>query len=827
MLDLTLGFFDTLFTKLFLDAVASKITDAIDRRNVRRQVERAADVPGQTLFSYFRTEGLEDGQISAVLDSVQHTIPNAGVTAGMLASASLNAEKLTTILLDHAPMPTSLQKEGLEWPYRMAVKIAAETLCQIGPRFADWERAKWQRSFAAFDQLLENQDQLLENQDQILQAVGSGEQAEDERFAQTYRAHIVRRLATIDASTFRVASSLALDLTTVFVRPDVLASIALDIDEDFPSLEQMASVEAAREKLLEQLQAQSSSERVSAEQFVTEHPRCAIVGLPGSGKTTLLQYLLLSVARGDLSFGMPIRRIPVLVRVHQLNQQQFPSVEELLHLESRVFVGVRPGFLHRQCEAGNVVLLIDGMDEIVDERRDALFQWIRDCVEVYPEARYMVSSRPAGYQAEFFRHLGFRECTLCEFSDNQIRDYVFRWTKAVAMTEGASPEEAEEMSAYSAATLVERAERNPYVRRLATNPLLLSTLCLVQRYEGGELPNRRTVLYERCVEGLLFHWDNKRGLPAEILGTLPVEHRLLLLRRVALKMHTQGVAEIEEEHIAEVFCTTLDEVGDAADAGDILANIRDRSGLLVERRPGIYGFSHLTFQEYLAALAIREADDTQFDTMFLFAQRHNPQWKEVIALFAGIAAREAVSRFIQEIVDTGDEAAIVLSGECLATAQAPPHALQKVVIQALLSLPFHKANEVSQILAVLDVNIVRAIAISALHTVEQGHAVRFLHTHQTGEVLVALQAAATDLVRAGRYMGVHELIDAVMASEMSSARDVLRRLMEACTEDAKASIGEIYKAGAAQYRQWMDEPRAPPAAPITAEQLAPAVKTVG
>ena len=239
-------------------------------------------------------------------------------------------------------------------------KISAEALCQIGPRFADWEWAAWHRSFDAFDK-------LLANQEEIIQTIGVDAQgAEDEKFAHTYRSHVLRRLATIDASTLRASSNLMLDLSTVFVQPDVIEAPSLP--EEIEALEQRLSLEEARASLLERLQAQTGGERVTAESVVREYPRCAIVGPPGSGKTTLLQHLLLAITKGDLSFGSSTPLIPVLVKVRQLNPQSLPPVDDLLQLtESRIFSGTRPGFMDRQFHAGNVVLLIDGMDEIVDE----------------------------------------------------------------------------------------------------------------------------------------------------------------------------------------------------------------------------------------------------------------------------------------------------------------------------------------------------------------------------------------------------------------------------------------------------------------------------
>jgi hypothetical protein len=536
-----------------------------------------------------------------------------------------------------------------------------------------------------------------------------------------------------------------LDLSTVFVQPDVIEAPSLP--EDIEALEQRLSLEEARDSLLENLQAQIGGERVAAESVIREHSRCAIVGPPGSGKTTLLQHLLLAITKGELSFGSSTPLIPVLMKVRQLNQQPLPPVDDLLQLtESRIFSGTRPGFLDRQFHAGNVVLLIDGMDEIVDEQREALFNWIEDLVGVYHKARYVVSSRPAGYQASVFQHLGFRECHLCEFTDDQIRDYVRRWTQAVVMAEGATPEEAEVESTRSADSLVDRAEQNPYVRQVATNPLLLSTLCLVQRYEGGELPNRRVVLYERCVEGLLFHWDNKRGLPPELIGELPLEQKMLLLRRLALQMQTEGGAEIDEKQVESTFGTALSHIGNSADPAEILRNIQDRSGLLVERRPGFYSFSHLTFQEYLAALAIKEGDDMRYDRLFLFGKRNDRQWREVISLYAGLAPQDAIEEFLIHLLNDGEVETLLLCGECLLAAVTPHLELQQNVIRTLLGLPHDietdQESRLDAILAAQNSGVMFEEALVALNDLSRGHALRYLSGRIDSRLIETLERIA-------------------------------------------------------------------------------------
>jgi hypothetical protein len=728
MLSLVVGFFDKLLTGMFVDAAKERIGDYLERRNVARTISRAAEAPGQSLESYFRNEGIGEQRAGLLLDEVQRAIDAAGIDASMLASASLDPEKLTEMILAESPVPQSVRDEGLEWPFEMAVRIAADALCNVGPRFAEWERAAWRRSFDAFDR-------LLENQEAVLRLVGpGGEGSLDEKFGHTYRSHVLRRLSQIDASTLRVSSSLFLDLAMVFVQPDVLTLVSADqsLRNGATRADTVLSVEDARMELLYGHDEEDERERVFAEQFIADNARCAIVGLPGSGKTTLLQHVLLKSAKGDSARQPPEAPIPLFIRVRDLDPSDLPSADDLLQIaEGRVFAEARPGFLRRQFEAGRVLLLVDGLDEVVVRSREDLMRWIRDLVELYPRSRYVVSSRPAGYQSEVFRTLGFSEARLCDFTEEQIGDYVRRWSKAVHVAEGASPQEAEDASSRYAKNLVESAARNPYVRRIATNPLMLSTLCLVQRYEGGDLPNRRVVLYERCVEGLLFHWDKKRGLPPAILGTVPLGRKIMLLRRLALEMQIEGVAEVQGQQVIDSFGVSLAEIGESLDVALILENIKDRSGLLVERRPGVYGFSHLTFQEYLAALSIQQADYASRDRLFLFSKRSDPQWSEVIALYAGVAPRDSAEQLLEELVGTGDSWAALVAGDCLAAAQNIGLNTQRRVIDAILTVPDDAPGRligqlpVQRALDSLEPGIVAEQAAAALSDLNTAHAMRF------------------------------------------------------------------------------------------------------
>ena len=142
---------------------------------------------------------------------------------------------------------------------------------------------------------------------------------------------------------------------------------------------------------------------------------------------------------------------------------------------------------------------------------------------------------------------------------------------------------------------------NQYISDLARNPLMLSAICLVNYFEGGRLPEDRAMLYKLCVEGLLHNWDQRRG----IRSPYSLDEKLSVCRELAVAMQADDRAEYAADKVLSVM---QDVLGDADRARALLEHIRYRSGLLLERRPFVFAFAHLTFQEYLAAVAIHEGN---------------------------------------------------------------------------------------------------------------------------------------------------------------------------------------------------------------------------
>ena len=294
--------------------------------------------------------------------------------------------------------------------------------------------------------------------------------------------------------------------------------------------------------------------------------------------------------------------------------------------------------------AGWVIFMLDGLDETHPELRDSLvLLWLQRLCDRYPGCCFLVSSRPSGYPNGTLSALDFKECDLLDFAEDEIAEYTRHWCTAVRLARNEPTEEAREEGQKDGAQIVEGFRDNTYICDLARNPLMLSAICLVNYFEGGKLPEDRALLYRLCVEGLLHHWDHRRGIHSEF----GLEEKLRACRELALAMQADDKAEYELERVRAVFARALT---DEERADNLLEHIRYRAGLLVERRPEVFAFAHLTFQEYLAAQAIHEGNHLGLNAKHLVHDHEDPRWQEVIALYCGLSTDVAALEIIRSLM---------------------------------------------------------------------------------------------------------------------------------------------------------------------------------
>ncbi|MFI1725327.1 HEAT repeat domain-containing protein [Streptomyces sp. NPDC020489] len=384
-----------------------------------------------------------------------------------------------------------------------------------------------------------------------------------------------------------------------------------DLDKKLHNLE-------ARRK--DQDGAQDTGSRFSVGERLAHSNRLVVLGDPGAGKSTLLRwiataYLLRLKADPDWSQLPDVDTLPdtdwlpLFIRCRDLDRRRLTgSLEEMIqhHLCDTEFssdeaADLTPLLLGRLRE-GRVLLLIDGLDEISDPALRARFCRKVEKIHVaFPKAPIIVTSRIVGYREMKLRITrGFEHVTVQDLTPEDKDDFARRWC---VVTE---PPIRRELATEQLISDIHSTDR---IERLTGSPMLLTTMALVKK-KVGKLPSRRADLYREAVDVLL-HWRS------DVDERMDPREALPQLQYLAYYMCDSGEQQIRQDTVLDVLERMRGEFPDIHAVQqrppvEFLRRLERQTGILVEsghvHHDGhlvpVYEFRHLTFQEYLAGLAL-------------------------------------------------------------------------------------------------------------------------------------------------------------------------------------------------------------------------------
>ncbi len=397
-------------------------------------------------------------------------------------------------------------------------------------------------------------------------------------------------------------------------------------------------------------------EREQVGKIFTEYSRLTILAAPGGGKTTLLKRLAIAYAfpdrRGIVDDNLPEKDLlPLFIRCRQLGDLANSPISDVLRsipqrFERKDLEEEFLYFVNSSLQTGNVLLLVDGLDEISKEGlRISFIKQLRIFLSFYPNIKIVITSREAGFR---IISGSLNDCCqiyrIADLSDADIKRLTLAWNKEVVGNKPGILTDSEKL-----ADTICNSDR---VRQLAKNPLLLTTLLLVNRWVG-QLPTKRSVLYGKAIEVLLMTWN------VEGHDSIDPDEAIPQLAFVAFSMMKDGVQRISSRRFKELLNTARKQMPEILgyariNASEFIQRVELRSSIMIlsgyEIEQGtlypMYEFQHLTFQEYLTAKAIVEGyypDRRDSDEILNVLQPYieNQQWKEVIPLTAVLADRKA------------------------------------------------------------------------------------------------------------------------------------------------------------------------------------------
>lgn len=380
-----------------------------------------------------------------------------------------------------------------------------------------------------------------------------------------------------------------------------------------------------------------------------------ILGDPGCGKTTLLKFLTLCLVnrKPQEQTGVPPRRFPILLPLRYVEdfgssleaalREYYANAMTHLNLPSDFFQRVLKDH-RRPC-----LLMLDGLDEVTTvERREKASEWIESQRKAYRYLLIVVTSRFAGYRGSSRLPGNYLELHIRDFHDDDVFEFVRLWYHQVETAQRGDELQWQELARNQSENLIQQLNSSSSLLTLARNPLMLQIICLVHR-SHGQLPRRRTELYEECVKVLLQKWDEAKGLEV-FLNDAEARH---VFRPLALWLHeeenrthadAEQVKAVIAPHLARVKRKSPEWANEHLDR--VLTSVRDRSGLFVGYGVERYGFQHLSFQEFLAAEEIIK----QRLHSLLVDRFGQSWWREPTLLALGIDDQQFQASLFAELI---------------------------------------------------------------------------------------------------------------------------------------------------------------------------------
>ena len=378
--------------------------------------------------------------------------------------------------------------------------------------------------------------------------------------------------------------------------------------------------------------------------------RQLIGGDPGSGKSTLLQRLAYNYALSFPRNSDPIQAsgnahqlpayswLPVLIRCEDLAKQEISAkFSDVLigHLERQEFSSTieLASDIDQLLEEGRVILLCDGLDEIPSREGRVQFCSILSTISYrFPEVPIIITSRVIGI--EHVRKTltpRFDYLVVNRLDPTTKKLLIQGWSNYIGMGAG------------ELATLIERVCYGEAIAKFTDIILMLALVVQIQSLDH-KLPVRHIDIYRRAVELMVERGMRPSG--ALLTASEVIPH----LEVLAYRMREGGQQRCLDKEIVKTFKELRDREPDETvlrtrTCEELLSALIESMGMLniagnktdrgIDR--SVIQFFHQSFQEYFAALAIRDGrsgkgqDDPLYSLGKIFTQFQVLEQKVVIA----------------------------------------------------------------------------------------------------------------------------------------------------------------------------------------------------
>ncbi|GAA3130219.1 hypothetical protein GCM10017687_51960 [Streptomyces echinatus] len=367
----------------------------------------------------------------------------------------------------------------------------------------------------------------------------------------------------------------------------------------------------------------------------------------------MLRWLAITAARGAFTGELADWNglTPVFVKLREYSGRELPRPEAMLDSVAGQITGVMPkAWVERRLADGRALLLVDGVDELLDGERRGVLGWLRRLLTAYGDVRVVVTSRPRGGTCRLAAPArGSRRCTWTAWPRRTSRPFVRQWHRAVRQLGDDLPCAVEELPRYEQSLLTSLKDRPASSVPGGHSAAGGDAVRDAPEPRPANSPATGWSCTANALHTLVHERDTDRNVPSAVDGRLSLSDKLVLLRDLAWRLSDNNRSEIGLEQAAVHVGRKLSGMRhvEEQDGVRILEQLRDRSGILRSPAEGRLDFVHRTFQEYLAA-----EEATQEDRVGNLVERaHLDLWRETIIMAAGHANRPQREELLGGVLD--------------------------------------------------------------------------------------------------------------------------------------------------------------------------------
>lgn len=326
--------------------------------------------------------------------------------------------------------------------------------------------------------------------------------------------------------------------------------------------------------------AHTSLFNVSIRSLLEETSRVIITGTGGSGKSMLMRHLFIDTMRST-------DYVPLFIELRSVNENG-TTVADLIDREVDLGdINLPPDAIRRGFDKKTFLLILDGLDEVIPAKRDAVAKEIRDLARKYDKLPIVISSRP---DERFVGWEAFTEYKVQPLTLDKIRDLLAK----LRYDEGAKVRFLADIEA----SLFETH------RSFLSNPLLLTLMLLSYSFHAS-VPSKRHQFYGEIFETMWSQHDaSKDGFKRYRLTSVDKDDYIRILEAFAFQTYLDSAISFDRHKAAEYLDKSKQIQQINFESEGFLDDLIKNVCILVVDGVNLT-YTHRSFQEYYAARFVR------------------------------------------------------------------------------------------------------------------------------------------------------------------------------------------------------------------------------